>query len=97
MQAIFASQPHLWQWVNELPGSAGVRLFTEWAQELDKAAERMHSLDGLSAVDVLSLVHHLDGQHVRPLLLFLPAAPILQHLVLEDHAASITAQFADAK
>ena len=64
-QVIFASQPHLWRWVNELPGAAGVRLFTEWAQELQSAADQMDSLGVQLAASLLSLLQHLNRQHVR--------------------------------
>ena len=64
MQGIFAAQPHLWQWVSELPDSAGVRLFTEWAQELQTAVEQMQVLSPPQAREVLSLLEHLDKQHV---------------------------------
>ncbi len=60
--------------MNDAPSAAGVRLFIEWTQELQTAADHMHSLDQRLAASVHDLLEHLDKQRVRPSLRLLLCA-----------------------
>ncbi|KAK9867681.1 hypothetical protein WJX84_011267 [Apatococcus fuscideae] len=65
VQEVFASQPHLWEWVSELPDAAGLRLFSEWNQQLEAAAANIQHLTGQDAAAVLGLLQHLENQRVN--------------------------------
>lgn len=67
MQAAFASHPEgaeLWRFLNERPDAAGMRLFTEWTQQLRAAADQMEHLTRTQAAELVKLLQHLDKQRV---------------------------------
>ncbi|KAK9819337.1 hypothetical protein WJX74_007720 [Apatococcus lobatus] len=78
IKAAFARHPQgaeLWRFVHERPDAAGLRLFTEWTQQLQAASDQMEHLTKAQGASLLKLLEHLDKQHVG---LQIWAAPYFQ-------------------